>query len=286
MQCNLCDSSRVSRYAIFDTHTLMKCRNCGLLFTDQSSIKHDALYSKDYFSGVHSNFFADCTTEYETKIATSQKLQNFQTVLKKIKTVKPTGKFLDIGCATGVFLDMAKKEGYDVVGVDVSEYACAYAKEHFGLKVHCGKLEDVKLKEKSFDVITMWDVLEHVPDPKIFLAEVRRLLKDEGIIFVLTVNDSGLMGWVAEGIYLSSFKTIPFFTHLIHPVHHNYHFTEKHLRRYLESAGFSLVWKQRSEMPLANIEGGAGMKVAARVLYFFSELLEAQHELRVLAKKA
>ena len=180
---------------------------------------------------------------------------------------------------------MAKKEGYGVTGVDFSEYACAYAKENFGLDVRCGKLEDMHLKEKQFDVITMWDVLEHVPDPNGILSEVRRLLKDDGIIFVLTVNDSGLMGWLAEGIYLGSFKTIPFFTRLIHPVHHNYHFTEKHLRRYLEKAGFSLVWKQRSEMPITNIEGGALMKTAARVLYLFSGALEIQHEIRVLAKK-
>ena len=285
MLCNLCMSSLVSSYAVFENYTLMKCQSCGLLFTDHQSVKQSSLYSKDYFSGVHANFFADCTIGYEEKIAMSGKLQNFHTVLKKIKHIKPEGTFLDVGSATGIFLDMAQKEGYAVVGVDVSEYACTYAREHFGIDARCGKLEDLRLKEKQFDVITMWDLLEHVPDPRAFLHEVRRLLKDDGVMFILTVNDSSLMGWLADGIYIGSFKMIPYFTRLIHPIHHNYHFKEKHLLRYLEEAGFSVVWKQKSEMPIQNIEAGSAVKTLARILYFFSETLHLQHEIRLLANK-
>ena len=100
-----------------------------------------------------------------------------------------------------------------------------------------------------------------------------------------TVNDSSLMGWLAEGIYLGSFKTIPQFTKMIHPIHHNYHLKEKHLQRYLDTNGFSSLWKEKSEMPVENIEGNALVKGMAHPLYFFSDLTNTQHEIRVIAKK-
>ncbi|MSR86234.1 class I SAM-dependent methyltransferase [Candidatus Woesearchaeota archaeon] len=283
--CNLCGSFEIQNYADFGTYRLQKCSSCDLLFTDQDSIDMTKMYSKDYFDGVHGNFFVDCKKDYATRIDKSKKLQNFQYVLKKIKETKGQGTFMDIGCATGVFLDMAQKEGYDVTGVDVSDFACTYARENFGVKTLNGKLEDLKIEEKSFDIITMWDVIEHVPDPHAFLAEVHRVLKDDGIIFVLTVNDSSLMGWGAEAAYLGTLKTIPTFTRMIHPIHHNYHFKEKHLQRYLEKNGFSLSWKEKSEMPVQNIEGNTLVKVMAQTLYFFSNLTHLQHELRIIATK-
>lgn len=283
--CNLCSSTDVQNYAYFGDYTLLKCHSCGLLFTDQESIDMTSLYSKDYYEGVHSHFFADCKKGYENRIASSKKLQNFQHVLRTIKDIKPKGRFMDVGCATGVFLDMAQKEGYDVIGVDVSAFACQYAQENFGVSTLHGKLEDLQLEGKQFDVITLWDVIEHVPDPHLFLQEVHRVLKDDGILFLLTVNDASLMGWLAQAIYLGSFKTIPLFTRMIHPIHHNYHFTEKHLQKYLEMSGFSITWKEKSEMPAETIEGGKLTQAAARSLYFISELTHTQHELRVIARK-
>ena len=285
MKCNLCSSLETKKYVVFENYTLMKCSSCGLLFTDQNSIQVKDMYSKNYFDGVHGNFFGDCKKGYESRIKESKKLQNFLHVLKKIKEIKPQGKFMDIGCATGVFLDMAQKEGYDAKGVDISEFACKYTYENFGIKTLQGKLEDLHLEDKSFDIITMWDVIEHVPDPHAFLKEVHRILKDDGIIFVLTINDSSLMGWLAEGIYISSFKTIPTFTRMIHPIHHNYHLKEKHLQKYLDTNCFSFIWKEKSEMPAETIEGGAFVKNAARILYLISELTNLQHEIRVIARK-
>ncbi|MBI5797806.1 class I SAM-dependent methyltransferase [Candidatus Woesearchaeota archaeon] len=285
LACNLCGSTKLIDYVDFGKYRLQKCSQCGLLFTDQTSLDTNSLYSKDYFDGVHGNFFADCKVGYEARLDTSKKLQNFKQVLLQIKKMKASGKFMDIGCATGVFLDMAKKEGYDVVGVDISEFACSYATENFGIETKKGKLEDLHLPDKSFDIITMWDVVEHVPDPHTFLHEVYRILKDDGLIFILTVNDSSLMGWIANGIYRGTFKLVPQFTRMIHPIHHNYHFKQKHLKQYLDMAGFQIAWKQKSEMPVENIEGGKFIKGTAQILYAVSELSNLQHEIRVIAKK-
>ena len=283
--CNLCGSQNLKLFCDCQDYKLIKCKECGLLVTDQDSILKKNLYSNDYFEGVHSNFFADCKVDYEKHLNSSDKLKNFSFILDKLKAVKSEGKFLDIGSATGVFLDMARKKGYNVVGVDVSEYACDYAKKNFKLNVKCGKLEDLRLKDKSFDIITMWDLIEHVPDPKVFLKEVNRILKDDGIIYLLTINDASLMGYLSKWIYYLSFKKINFFVKLIHPIHHNYHFEEKHLMKYLDNAGFKVIWKKKSEMPVSTIEQGAFVKSLARILYFFSENLNWQHEIKIIARK-
>jgi 2-polyprenyl-3-methyl-5-hydroxy-6-metoxy-1,4-benzoquinol methylase len=286
MQCNLCEGRAVEIYATFKDYQLLKCKDCGLLVTDQHSVRQKDLYASDYFQGVHGNFFADCKVGYETRLDKSEKLQNFAHVLRKLKEMKPEGKLLDIGCATGVFLDMAQKQGFSVQGVDVSQYACTYARENFGVPTSCGYLEEIGLEEKQFDVITMWDLVEHVPDPKAFLKEARKLLKNDGVLFILTINDSSLMGWLAEGMYLGSFKTFPTFTRMIHPVHHNYHFKESHLRRYLKESGYQVVWKEKSEMPIETIEGGPLVKGLAHTLYFFSKGLHLEREIRLIVKKA
>lgn len=283
--CNLCGSKNLKLFCDCEEFRLLKCKFCNLLFTDSDSILNKNLYSADYFEGTHSHFFADCKVDYAKYFSKSDKLQNFDNILKVLKKIKFSGKLLDIGCATGVFLDMAHKGGFGVEGVDVSEYACNYAKKNFGVKTYCGKLEDLKLKSKKYDVITMWDLIEHVPDPKIFLQEVNRLLKDDGVIFILTVNDSSLMGWLSNFIYYLSFKKIKFFVKLIHPIHHNFHFTEKHLKRYLAELGFSVIWKQKSEMPIGNIEQGKVVRFMAKILYFFSNALNLQHEIKVIARK-
>lgn len=285
MSCNLCSSSDVKIYATFPLYTLLKCSDCGLLFTDQSSVRSSFLYDKDYFNSVHTNFFATSKQGYEKYLKSSKKLKNFVHVLEKIKRRKPTGKFLDIGCATGVFLDLARKRGYDVLGVDVSSFACKYATDTFQVPTKCGKLEELHLPGKQFDIITMWDVLEHVNDPKMFLNEVSRILKDDGVIFILTINDTSLMGWLAEASYVGTFRQFKYFVRLIHPIHHNFHFKEHHLRKYLALTGFQVLSMEKSEMPIENIEGGWILKSAVWILYTFSTLLHLQHEIKVIARK-
>jgi len=284
IKCNLCGSERIKVFCDCKDFVLLKCKDCNLLFKKQEGYE-DKFYSKDYFEDVHKNFFKYCRKDYERYIKESEKLRMFLKTLVALKKLKNNGKLLDIGCATGVFLDMAKKKGYDVLGVDVSNYACDYASENFKVKTKCGELEKLKFKEKSFDVITMWDVLKHTKDPKSFLMEANKLLKNDGILFVFTINDACLMSWIAKSIYYLSFKKIKVFFKWIYPIHHNYHFSEKNLDKYLELTGFEALSKEKSEMPVENIEKGFLFKTLARIVYFFSNLTNTQYEIKIFAKK-
>lgn len=102
------------------------------------------------------------------------------------------GRLLDIGCATGVFLNGMRRLGWSTQGVEPSAYAANYARSRFGLEVYEGLVEDAGLPAASFDAITLWDVLEHVHEPRPVLDELARLLRPGGVLVMSLPNPDSL----------------------------------------------------------------------------------------------
>jgi 2-polyprenyl-3-methyl-5-hydroxy-6-metoxy-1,4-benzoquinol methylase len=96
-------------------------------------------------------------------------------------------KVLDVGCSFGMFLKELKKNGYDAFGVDPSEEAASKCIEE-GLPVHRGLLEEVKFAANCFDVVTLYEVIEHLTDPQSLLAECYRIIRPGGMMFISTGN--------------------------------------------------------------------------------------------------
>ena len=102
------------------------------------------------------------------------------------------GRLLDVGCATGIFLDGMRELGWDVHGVEPSAGAARYARGRLKLDVFAGTLEAAQLPSASFDAITLWDVFEHVPEPAPVLAEISRLLRPNGVLVMSLPNPESL----------------------------------------------------------------------------------------------
>jgi len=102
------------------------------------------------------------------------------------------GKLLDVGCGDGRFLAKMRDLGWEVTGVEPDGLAVEVARERFGLDVHRGTLEDIRFPERTFDVVTMNHVIEHVPDPVGTLEECLRVLKPGGRLVVTTPNVESL----------------------------------------------------------------------------------------------
>lgn len=102
------------------------------------------------------------------------------------------GRLLDVGCGSGEFLATMKSLGWTVEGVEFNPEAARLAREAGGAPVFAGSLEDARLEDSSFDVVTLHHVIEHLPDPARTLAECRRILKDGGRIHILTPNADSL----------------------------------------------------------------------------------------------
>jgi SAM-dependent methyltransferase len=138
-----------------------------------------------------------------------------------------TGAILDVGCGRGLMLAELARRGWRAVGVEMSEPASRHAREVLGLDVRVGELTSLGLAADSFDVVTFFHVLEHLPDPGAALAEARRLLRSTGRLLVEVPNFGSLQSRLAGGRGF----------HVDAP-RHLFHFTRAALRSALEGAGF------------------------------------------------
>lgn len=105
-----------------------------------------------------------------------------------VESLQRKGRLLDVGCATGIFLNEMKKAGWDVTGIEPNQEAANYARHRFNISVHIGTLQQVSLPSAYFDVITMWDVLEHTHTPWQDLIEANRLLREGGLLILRIPN--------------------------------------------------------------------------------------------------
>jgi 2-polyprenyl-3-methyl-5-hydroxy-6-metoxy-1,4-benzoquinol methylase len=198
---------------------IVKCQRCGLVYVNPRPNSSDVLH--DYEDVVDELY----VEEREGRVLT------FERHLRPLERVvgRPDGKrLLDVGCHIGVFVQVAQQHGWDAWGVEPSHWAAEQAQAE-GLRVVNGTLATLGFDEASFDVVTLWDVIEHVPDPKGELRQVHRLLKPGGVVVVHTIDIESpfaqLMGrrwpWLMEM--------------------HLYYFSSHTLRQLLEGIGFDVV---------------------------------------------
>jgi len=187
--CNLCKVSD-EEFLFFSPERIVRCRRCGLIYCnprlDARSL--ECVYSKDYFvldeqdSGIDYKAYANYIGE-EPVITRS--------MIKRIKKVErfahAKGRMLDIGCAAGFSLIAARERGWEAEGIECSEFCVQYARSR-GLTVHRGSLYDYPGRNESMDAITMWDYLEHSPDPLGDLKACCSLLRRGGVILLSIPN--------------------------------------------------------------------------------------------------
>ncbi|SMO52806.1 class I SAM-dependent methyltransferase [Solitalea koreensis] len=107
--------------------------------------------------------------------------------LRLISKHKKTGKLLDIGCGTGAFLETCMKAGWTITGVEPGEKAAKLASNKTGKNIYPSLFEK-ELNGEQFDVITMWHVLEHMPDLPATIARLKNLLKPDGLLVIAVPN--------------------------------------------------------------------------------------------------
>lgn len=103
-----------------------------------------------------------------------------------IERFRKSGTILDVGCGSGLFLAEMRRRGWQVLGIDPSERAVATARALYDVEAQVGTLEGLKLPEEAFDVITLWDVIEHLHDPFRNLSHARHRLRPNGLLVVST----------------------------------------------------------------------------------------------------
>ncbi|MBP7928072.1 class I SAM-dependent methyltransferase [Patescibacteria group bacterium] len=201
---------------LLDVFVIERCRNCGLMRT------------KD-FQEINLAKYYETTDYYAKKFSAFNILKDaFAAVVKKapITRLKANGKLLDVGCGDGKFLNLFSNREWDLYGIEPYGKPVSPSKN---IKFISEKFENTKLQDSSFDVITMWHVLEHIENPTEVLRELHRILKPDGLIFISVPN-------------INSFSFRLFKQHwfaLYLPIH-TYHYSINTLTALLNISGFEV----------------------------------------------
>ena len=220
--CILCSGADSQVVYRLDDYSLLKCLNCGLVYIDHLPQKkqeiNERLYSSEEFKKRY----------FKGKLFLKRW---FNGKLKNIEKLMPgKGRVLDIGCSYGFFLEAAQKRGWDIYGVEMNPIAGDYLSGKFGDKVFIGRLEDSGFHPNFFDVITLWDVLEHIDNPLQFLGKCKALLKKGGFICIQAPN-------IDSFIARKKGKDWDW----LNPGDHLYYFNPSTLAKLIEAVGLDVV---------------------------------------------
>ena len=229
--CALCGARERRILRQDGAHTLVRCKCCSLVYVTprrQAAQLIDEVYDASYWRSpaARERGYSDYAGDEALYLRT------FRRRFAQLGVQLPSrGRALDVGCAAGFSMRVLAERGFEVYGIEPSRAIRAVALKNFSPeRIHAGTLLDAPYEPASFDLIVMWDVLEHLPDPLAALGKARELLAPQGRLVLETQN---IESFAARALGSR-------WTHFKH-AEHLLHFSPKTLQRALESAGFELL---------------------------------------------
>ena len=225
--CGLSDEQLLFREGPF---RVVRCRRCGLTYVTPRlpAERLHQMYQEEYWSSGRAKDFG--YTQYLAEAPLYLRTYALRSRLITERRPSP-GRVLDVGCAAGFFLRVMADLGWQTTGLEISGAMCAYARDTLRLPdVRRGDLLSVPLEPGAFDVVTLWDVIEHLEDPPAHLRAARHLLAPDGILVIETQN-------VASSFARLLGRRWQHYKH----AEHLYHFDPRTLERLLTEAGFAIV---------------------------------------------
>lgn len=209
---------------------VVRCKGCDFVYTNPFIVLSDHQKRRFYHS----------PEDYLSSQACS--FDPFRYSLTCIEQlVAEKGRLLDVGCGKGEFLHLAKKNGWDGIGIEASIELAQYARQTYGIQVLEGNLEDIDFDDNLFDAVTLNMVLEHIDYPNSLLKEIDRILKPNGLVFVEVPNvRSFLLSMITIYYRLKGLDWSPLLSPLHWP-HHCYGYSRRSLRVLFEQNGFQPV---------------------------------------------
>lgn len=240
--CALCAARDTRRLYTKYGWGIERCRRCGLVYANPRAPEEAILarYSSDYFWKE----YLPAAGAPEGRIDDAVLDGRHGPMLEMIRGVAPRARrLLEVGSGAGLFLRAASRAGWEVAGLELSSEGARFARERLGLDVRTERAEAMSFEPGSFDVAVMFDVIEHLFDPRAVLEATRRALGPGGLLVVTTPNFDALSRY-ALGVDWA----------VLSPLEHMYYFTEATLARLLGAAGFSGITPIREQAGRGAIE--------------------------------
>ncbi len=233
--CPICSGEKFKSIPKFKSHHIVKCTSCSFIFSNRVPLPSE-------LDDVYNNY------RYEATIETAATLSKKEVIAKRLISIKPTLKVLDVGCGNGAWLDAFKNLGCQTYGTEYNEYQMRIAKSK-GHIILEGGLFPQTLSIDKFDVIIFTEVIEHILNPVPVLNHLNSLLIDGGHIFITTPNFSAIERVVLGGKWGM----------LCYPEHLGY-FTPRTLHLALKNTGFTRVKMYTENVSIFRILQAIGVK--------------------------
>ena len=218
--CHFCQSRKFKKLWDKDGFTYLKCLNCQIIFVTP-------LLKKESIDEIHSIGHPHKKKQDILKY----NYKNYKKALfKKMNTYHKIGRLLDIGCGKGYFIASARENGWESIGIDLSPFDIKFATEELNQKAISGELFSANFPDNYFDVITLFDTIEHLRDPALYLKEIFRILRPGGLLYLETPNFNSFPRRLWNRRWSVFFPW------------HFYYFTPKTLKNILSQFGFKIKY--------------------------------------------
>ncbi len=238
--CLICDSSNLKELPDYSDAFLTKCQDCSFVFIKK-------IPSEDELFNFYDNNYD--RTDYFSSIT----IKRYNELLDGFEKFRKTNNLLDVGAGNGFFLEIAKARGWNVYGTELTNQSVEVG-ERKDINMRKGCLHNVGFEENQFDVITSFEVIEHVNNPQKLIKEMHRVLRVGGKVYITTPNFNALLRYRLK----SKYDVIEYPNHLCY-------FTKKTLRKAFSDAGFGVTKIKTTGISLTRIKTSKGKSNQAYV---------------------
>jgi len=227
--CYMCGATEGEVQVDDPPFKVVRCASCSFVYvTPRVPDSHlHLIYQTDYFTSHNAGEFgySDYTRDKKGYLKTFRRKAEF------VHAHRPSGRVLEIGSAAGFFLFAMRELGYEANGVEISQYVVDYARDELNLDgIHHGPLETCPFPKGSYDIVALWDVIEHVPDPIEELKRIREYLRPDGLLVMQTQNVDASLAKIL-GRKWQHYKQLE----------HIHHFSPTTMKTALDRSGFELM---------------------------------------------
>lgn len=250
--CSVCSSSRLNSLSTYRRAHLMRCRDCGLIFAGRDPT--DAELADNYGGYSRANYDSPITR------------QRYRELLDGFERYRKTNRILDMGCGIGFFLEEAQRRGWEAHGSEF-EFRALEINRAKGLRCVQAPVTIDTFRPGSFDVITAFEVVEHLRDPRAEAAVIAHALRPGGLFYCTTPNFASLSRRLLRGRW----------SIVSYPEHLTY-FTPSTLCAWLQRFGFAPVKVRTTGLSLSRLQHAGGVASATPSGQCFDEQLRVQIE--------
>jgi SAM-dependent methyltransferase len=195
------------------------------------------------------------------------------------------GRLLDIGSGTGIFCHTARWYGWEPHGIDEAAQAIEFARRQYGLELELGNFESLAIEAATYDLVTMWDVIEHSREPRRLVRAAVDCLRPGGLLAISTPNQANIMEAVAGPLYRLTGGRLRAPLEKFYLLEHFLYFTPHTLCRLLTDAGLAIVELRRELTDLSRLTLHPLVRIGLRALFLLSRPLRLENRLFVIARK-